>query len=109
LILIDGSRRIHGQAFARTISSDGSVTVDDVRYVSHKLAGQKINLVVHTPDKVLDLFQGVTHLKSMPIKGLYGKLLPFEEYATLMRHEARSDGHRPTLGYLRLHQASLWA
>jgi transposase InsO family protein len=101
---------IDGQAFARTVRADGSVTVDEVRYyVGHKLAGQRINLVVHAADKVFDLLQGATCVKHLPIKGLYGKLMSFEEYVRLMRQEAHSDGHRPTLVYQGLHQASLWS
>lgn len=102
-------QNIDGQAFARSVRADGSVTVDDVRYyVGHQLAGQRINLVVHAPDNVFDLLHGATCIKRMPITGLYGKLFPFEEYVALMRQEARSDGHRPTLRYLGLQQASLW-
>ena len=100
---------IDGQAFARSVRADGSVTVDDLRYyVSHQLAGQRINLVVRAPDNVFDLLHGATRIKRLPIKGLFGKLLPFEEYVALMRQEARSDGHRPALRYLGLQQASLW-
>jgi transposase InsO family protein len=63
-------QHIHGQAFARTVRTDGSVTVDEMRYyVGHKLAGQRINLVVHAPDQVFDLLQGATRLKRLPIKG----------------------------------------
>jgi hypothetical protein len=105
-----GSRRIHGRAFARTVRSDGTVTVDDMRYyVKQELAGQVINLIVDAPDKVFDLFHGANRLKRLPLKGLYGSVLPFEEYVTLMRQEARSDRHRPQFTPLGLHQTSLWA
>lgn len=101
---------IHGRAFARTVRSDGSVTVDDLRYyVKQSLAGQVVNLIVHAPDKVFDLFHGTNRIKRLPLKGLYGKVLPFEDYVTLMRQEAHSDGHRPQLTYHGFHQVSLWA
>jgi hypothetical protein len=101
---------LQGRAFARTVRSDGSVTVDDMRYhVERELAGQVINLIVHAPDKAFDLFQGANQIKRLPIKGLSGKVVPFEEYVSLMRQEAHSDGHRSHLRYLGLHQASLWA
>ena len=77
--------------------------------MSHKLAGQRINLVVPAPDQVFDLVQGATPITRLPIKGLYGKLVSFQEYVTLMRLEARCDGHRPALRYLGLRQGSLWA
>jgi hypothetical protein len=103
-------QHIHGKAFARTVRSDGSVTVDDIRYyVKQELAGQVINLIVDAPSKVFDLFHGVTRIRRLPIKGLYGKVLPFEEYVTLMRREAHSDGHRSPLTSHGFHQARLWA
>jgi hypothetical protein len=101
---------IHGRAFARTVRSDGSVTVDDMRYyVKQELTGQVINLIVDAPDKVFDLFHGANRLKQLPIKGLSGNVLPFEQYVTLMRQEARSDRHRPQFTSHGLRQASLWA
>jgi hypothetical protein len=101
---------IHGRAFARTVRSDGTVSVDDLRYyVKQELAGQVINLIVDALDKVFDLFHGAHRLKRLPLKGLYGSVLPLEEYVTLMRQEARSDRHRPQFTSHGLHQTSLWA
>jgi hypothetical protein len=92
------------------VRSDGSVTVDDMRYyVKQELTGQVINLIVDAPDKVFDLFHGANRLKQLPIKGLSGNVLPFEQYVTLMRQEARSDRHRPQFTSHGLRQASLWA
>ncbi len=51
-----------------------------------------INLIVSAPDKVFDLFHGVNRIRRLPIKGLYGKVLPFEEYVTLMRRETLHIG-----------------
>lgn len=103
-------QHIHGRAFARTVRSDGSVTVDDLRYsVKQDLAGQVVNLIVHAPDKVFDLFHGTNRITRLPLKGLYGKVLPLEEYVASMRQEAHSDGHRSQLTYHGFHQASLWA
>jgi hypothetical protein len=77
---------LHGRAFARTVRSDGTVTVDDLRYyVKQERAGQVINLVVHAPDQVFHLFQGATQIKRLPIKGLSGKVVSFEEYVWLIR------------------------
>src|SRR6266566_146814 len=89
---------LQGGAFVRTVRSDGTVSVDDVRYyVSRDLAGRAISLIVNASDKVFEVLLGVKRIKRLPIKGLYGQLLPFEEYVTLMRQEAHSDGHRPRL------------
>jgi hypothetical protein len=76
---------------------------------SRNEASQVINLIVHAPDKAFDLFHGATWIKRLPIKGLYGKVVSFEEYVWLMQQEAHSPGHQSPFTYLGLHQASLWA
>jgi hypothetical protein len=93
----------------RMVCSDGTVSVDDVRYyVSRGLAGRAISLVVDASDKVFDLWLGTSRIKRMAIKGLSDRVLPFEEYVMRMRQEAHSDGHRSRLSYHSLRQASLW-
>jgi transposase InsO family protein len=100
---------LQGRAFARLVRSDGTVTVDDVRYyIKHDLAGQLINLVVDASEHVFEVWHAGRPLKRLPLKGLYGKILSFEEYVRLMRQEAHSEGHRPTVTYHSLQQGSLW-
>jgi hypothetical protein len=77
--------------------------------VNSILAGQVINLIVHAQNKAFGLFQVANQIKRLPIKELSGKVVPFEEYASLMWQEAHSDGHRSHLRYQGIHQASLWA
>jgi transposase InsO family protein len=101
---------LHGRAFARMVRSNGTVSVDDVPYyVRQELAGQLINLLVDAPDKAFEVWHGAIRIKRLPIKGLYGKVLSFEQYVTLMRQEARSDEHRPLLTHHAVEQRSLWA
>jgi hypothetical protein len=100
---------LHGRAFARLVRSDGTVTVDDVRsYVKHDLAGQLINLFVDATEHVFEVWHAGRPLKQLPLKGLYGQILSFEAYVRLMRQEAHSQGHRPTVTYHSLQQGSLW-
>jgi hypothetical protein len=35
------------------------------------------------------VIQGTTLLKSLPLKGLYGAVLPFEQFVQLMMQQAR--------------------
>jgi hypothetical protein len=100
---------LHGRAFARLVRSDGTVTVDDARsYVKHDLAGQLINLVVDATERVFDLWHAGRQGKQLPLKGLSGKILSFEEYVKLMRQEAHAEGHQPAVTYHSLQQGSLW-
>jgi hypothetical protein len=48
-------------------------------------------------------------IKSVPVKGLVGQPLPFEDYAERMLGEARSEYRRWLQHQRRLYQRSLWA
>ena len=101
---------IHGQAFARTVQPNGSVVVDHRRYyVTKGLAGRKVVLVVNAKDARFDVLLGREVVKSVAMKGLVGKPLPFEEYAARMLEEARSEYRRWLQQQRRLHQMRLWA
>ena len=78
-------------------------------YVKQSLAGQKVVLVVNAPEQRFDVLLGREVVKSVPIKGLVGQALPFEDYAAQMLEEARSEYRRWLQHQRRLHQLSLWA
>ena len=101
---------IHGQAFTRRVQPNGSVEVDRrPYYVKQVLAGQQVVLVVNAPEQTFEVLLGKEHLKSLPIKGLVGQVLPFDEYAARMRGEARSEYRRWVQQHRGWRQASLWA
>ena len=101
---------IHGQAFARTVHPNGSVVVDHrPYYIKQALAGQQTVLVVNAPEQAFEVLRGRELVKAVPIKGLVGQVLPFEEYAARMLEEARSEYRRWLQHQRRLHQLSLWA
>jgi hypothetical protein len=101
---------IHGQAFARTVQPNGSVVVDHrPYYVKQALAGRKVVLVVNAPEQRFDVLLGREFIKSVPVKGLVGQSLPFEDYAERVLEEARSEYRRWLQHQRRLQQLSLWA
>jgi len=101
---------IHGQAFARKVQQSGSVAVDHQSYyIKQALAGQQVVLVVNAPEQTFDVLRGREQVKTVPIKGLVGQVLPFEEYVVRMLEEARSEYRRWLLQQRRLHPLSLWA
>lgn len=101
---------IHGQGFARTVQPNGSVVVDQHHYyIKQALAGQHVALVVNAPERRFEVFLGKEAVKTVPIKGLVGQALPFEEYAARMREEARSEYRRWLQQQQRRYQMSLWA
>jgi hypothetical protein len=78
--------RVNGQAFVRKVQSDASLTINHERYdVPRELAGQQVACFINAPEKQFDLWQAGSRVKSVPIKGLSGRTVPFEEYVELMR------------------------
>jgi hypothetical protein len=101
---------IHGQAFARRVQPNGAVEVDRrTYYVKQTLVGQQVVLVVNAQDAVFEVLVGASRLKSVPIKGLVGQPLPFDEYAARMREEARSEYRRWLQQHRGWRQGQLWA
>jgi hypothetical protein len=98
------------RAFARTIRVSGHLTINHQDYyVSRKLAGQRATCWVNAAEKRFDIWQPSGQIKSVPIKGLHGKIMPFQEYVTLMKQEARSEYRRYLSTHPRLTQGRLWA
>jgi hypothetical protein len=101
---------IHGQGFARTVQQSGSVVVDQHHYyIKQTLAGQHVALVVNAPEHCFEVLSGKDAVKTVPIKGLVGQSLSFEEYATRMLDEARSEYRRWLQQQQRRYQLSVWA
>jgi hypothetical protein len=101
---------LDGQALARRVLPNGTVEVDRRSYyIKQTLAGQQVVLVVNAPERVFEVLLGRERLKVLPIKGVVGQLLPFDEYAARMREEARSEYRRWVQQQRRWRQGSLWA
>ncbi len=102
--------QVNQQAFARTIRADGKLTINrQDYYVSRSLAGQRITCWVNAAEKQFDIWLPAGHIKSIPIKGLHGQPMPFEEYVGLMKQEARSEYQQYLRAHPRLSQGRLWA
>ncbi len=102
--------QINQQAFARTIRADGKLTINhEDYYVSRSLAGQRVTCWVNAAQKQFDIRQPGGRLKSIPIKGLHGQSMPFQDYVALMKQEARSEYRQYLRTHPRLTQGRLWA
>jgi hypothetical protein len=98
------------QAFARTVRADGKLTINrEDYYVSRKLAGQRVTCSLNAAQKCFDIWQPAGCIKSIPIKGLHGQTMPFQDYVTLMKQEARSEYQQYLRTHPRLTQVRLWA
>lgn len=102
--------QVNKQAFARTVRAGGDLTINHQDYyVSRSLAGQRVTCWVNAAEKCFDIWQPAGRIKSIPIRGLYGQAMPFEEYVGLMKREARSEYRQYLRTHPRLTQGRLWA
>jgi Integrase core domain len=85
-------KAIDGQTYVRKIRRDGFVSVDDrAYYIKQKLSGQYVMVRVDATQRQFSVYAQGHWLKDVPIKGLYGKALPFADYLTAIAQEARVD------------------
>jgi hypothetical protein len=102
--------RVSGQAFVRKVQSDASLMINLERYyVPRDLVGQQVACFINAPEKQFDIWQAGLRVKSVPIKGLSGRTVPFEEYVERMKQEARSEYRRYLQTHPTLSQGRLWA
>jgi hypothetical protein len=102
--------QVNQQAFVRSVQADGGITVNHEEYdLNRALAGQRITGFVNAAERQLDIWHHASRIKQVPIKGLSGTCLPFDEYVALMMQEARSEYRRYLQTHVRLTQGRLWA
>ena len=67
------------------------VSISASYYVSRALAGQHVALHLSAPKRAWLVVQEHQVLKTLPLKGLMGQAMRFEEFVRLMRGQARAE------------------
>lgn len=81
-----------GLHVVRTVNRQGQVRIDlKDYYVGQALAGQRVALHLSAKAGAWLVIQGTTLFKSLPLKGLYGAALPFEQFVQFMMQQARAE------------------
>jgi len=81
-----------GLHLVRTVRRNGTVSIDlKDYYVGQALAGQRVALHLSAKAGVWLVIQGTQLLKALPLKGLYGAALPFEQFVQFMMQQARAE------------------
>jgi hypothetical protein len=92
------------------VQADGNVTINhEPYYVKRELARQQVMLCVNVATKQFDIWYAGGCLKQVPIKGLHGSRLPFQEDVKVMAQEARSEYRQDRQIHSRLAQGRLWS
>lgn len=100
--------RLDGWHVERKVDAHGMLKIDLKQYyVSSKLVGHCLSLQVDAKTQCLHVFHGQQQLKSLPIKGLVGHLLTFEQFLAHMRAQARAEHRLRSLQERRLRTAAV--
>jgi hypothetical protein len=82
-------KRVNEQHVVRRVNRQGEVSVDLYPYyISSKLAGQAVTLSIHAQEQSLQVVYQEEYRRSLPLKGLQQRALPYQEYVELMQREA---------------------
>ncbi len=99
---------IDGQHLVRLVNRQGFVKVDmRTYYLSSKLAGQPVTLRVNASERCLQLVHPQLTRRSLPLKGLYQRGFPYQEYVDLMQQEASTQQRLLALHKQRTRQVGL--
>jgi hypothetical protein len=86
--------QLDGLHLERKVDRNGSVSLDLKRSsVSTRLSGQRVTLRLDAATRTVQVFQEQTLLKTVPLKGLVGKLMPYAQFLHSMCQQARAQ-HR---------------
>jgi transposase InsO family protein len=81
---------IDGQRYVRKVRSNGSVTVDNVRYyIDQAMAGKYVSLQIDASARAFVVEYREQAVKQVAVKGLMGERLPLEVYLDQLALEAR--------------------
>jgi hypothetical protein len=83
---------VDGQRFVRKIRANGTVSVDGTHYyVDQGWRGRYVSLRIQATQRHFVVEYREQVLKTVPLKGLIGEVLPLEEYIEMMKVEAQSQ------------------
>jgi len=99
---------LDGWHVERKVDAHGMVKLDLKRYsISSKLAGHRLTLQIDAKMRCLQVFEQEHRLKSLPIKGLVGHLLTFDQFLAQMCTQAKAQHRLRSLQERRLRTAAL--
>jgi transposase InsO family protein len=94
----------------RKVDRHGMVSIDLKRsYVSAHLSGQQIVLHLDAANRCMQVLHEQQVIKVLPLRGLVGHLLSFEQFLTHMLHQARAQARLRSLQERRYRTAAFTA
>lgn len=89
---------LDGLHLERKVDRNGKVSIDLKRYyVSSQLIGRHVVLELDAEQNCIHVLLEQQPLKDLPLRGLVGKLLSYEQFLTHMLHQARAQARLRSL------------
>jgi len=89
---------LDGLHLERKVDRHGMVSIDLKRYyVSSQLVGQQVVVHLDARQRCVQVLFGQQPIKSLPLRGLVGCVLSFEQFLTHMLHQARAQARLRSL------------
>lgn len=89
---------LDGVHLERKVDRNAMVSIDLLRYyVSAKLVGHQVSLQLDAQARCVHVYLEEHRLKSLPLRGLVGRLLSFEQFLAHMLHQARAQARLRSL------------
>lgn len=83
---------LHNTFYARRVKGDGTVQIGKHRYyIGRHLRGRTVVLRLDARNRHFVVEVNGQSLKTLPIKGLHGELMPFQTYLDMMCREAEAE------------------
>ncbi len=102
--------QLDGVHLERKVDRHGMISLDLKRYyVSSKLVGHRVVLQVDAKQHCMQVLLEQHRIKSLPLRGLVGHLLSFEQFLTHMFHQARAQARLRSLQERKYRRATFTA
>lgn len=89
---------LDGLHLVRKVDRHGMISIDLKRYyISSKLVGQHVALQLDAKDHRMQVVHEQQWIKSLPLRGMVGQTLSFEQFLTHMLHQARAQARLRSL------------
>ncbi len=89
---------LDGLHLERKVDRNGKVSIDLKRYyISVRLAGRRVSLQLDGTQRCIQVFLEEQHISSLPLRGLVGRSLSFEQFLVHMLHQARAQARLRSL------------
>jgi hypothetical protein len=82
----------HGKHFQRTANANGAIKLDLKHYgIGHQWRGRRVTVTINALEQQIHVYAEAQLIKTMPLRGVVGRMLASEEFVEHMAHQARAQ------------------